>query len=135
MHKEQMRVQKQKDDVMVGLIMRALENGIEIDNDVYRSVLEEYPFYQVKLEKRQKQIKSIKKIISDLNASNEPKEPPKYKFEHLKSRRNLGKVNEKTQQQPSGITIDAELVAPSDNIELQTQHYLNLLREYEQEQV
>lgn len=47
-----MRKQKLIDDISVGVIMKALDKGIELDDEVYREMLEQFPHYQVKLENR-----------------------------------------------------------------------------------
>lgn len=41
-----MKKQKKIDDVQVSIIMKALEQGIEIQsNDVYNQMMKEYPHY------------------------------------------------------------------------------------------
>lgn len=109
-HEKMMARQRKIDDASVALILQALDNGIALPNDpVYKEMLEQYPHYQVKLEGRNKKIKEIKdKIEGKIPHS---QQQPKYKFEHLKGRRNLSNKFE-------GVIVDVQTVKPEDDMEL-----------------
>lgn len=103
----QMKRQHQLDMIQVGIIMRALQDGIPLkDNETYSSLLEEYPLFQVKLDQRKQKIQGIKKEIEKMGANlkQEQKEARAlYSFEKLKSIRNLKQVERDTQNiQASG---------------------------------
>ena len=47
------------------IVIKAIESGIALPNNpVYEEMLEDYPHYQVKREKRDKQMKSISNFVN-----------------------------------------------------------------------
>jgi hypothetical protein len=67
-HDRMMKKQKIIDDAAIYHIMKALDTGVPLKDDpVYLSMLESYPFYQVKLEKRQKAIEAMRKLVKNVD--------------------------------------------------------------------
>jgi len=50
---------KKVDDAAAAIIMKALDTGVALDDPIYREMLEQYPHYQVKLERRENQISKM----------------------------------------------------------------------------
>ena len=73
-----MKKLKRIDDAMIGITLRALENGIPLNDDVYIDMLNTYPHYQVKLENRRKTIENLKKKLTLVDSNYVA--PKKYKF-------------------------------------------------------
>lgn len=114
-HDLMMKKQKKLDDVAVAIVMQALEQGVKLEGDrVYEEMLEMYPHYQYKLEKREQQIKKAKDKVKGI--------VPK---EKKRSPRNLGKTER------AAVVIETEVVKDEDNIELQVEKYAKILEEYE----
>jgi len=42
---QMMRRQKLIDDISVGVVMKALDKGIELDDEVYKDMLDQFPHY------------------------------------------------------------------------------------------
>lgn len=60
-----MKRQHEIDRISVQIVLKALESGIALrDNPIYEEMLEEYPHYQVKREKREKQMKSLNSFLT-----------------------------------------------------------------------
>jgi len=55
----------------VGIILKALETGMRLDDPIYREMLAQYPHFQVKLEQREKEITEMRTFIQKLD-SQEP---------------------------------------------------------------
>lgn len=85
-HHQIMKRQHEIDMVAVRIAAKALQSGIALPGDpVYEEMLEEYPHYQVKRERREKQLKDVSKFIERYEAGSVKdlaQEPAfRYKFE------------------------------------------------------
>lgn len=111
--------QKQIDDKKIRLIHTALEKGIPLDDDIYRELLDVYPYYQEKLRDRQASIKRIKGMRDEVERQGKVS---KYKFEDkIRGRNNLN-------------FIDVETVAHSPK-EHDYAYYEQFLAEYQKDLV
>jgi len=129
MHFEMTQKQKKMDDIAVGVVMKALDQGIELpNNEVYKRMINDTPHYQRKLDQRQAHIKAIEKNLKKMKEGEDGdlKEPKKYKFEQLKSKRNLSQTkliddreDRKYEPPTNERTIDTSIVKPEDNMEVQ----------------
>lgn len=59
--------QKRLDDAAVGIILKALETGMRLDDPIYTEMLAQYPHFQVKLEQRENEITEMRKFIQKLD--------------------------------------------------------------------
>ena len=86
--------QKRIDDANTQIIMTALETGVRLNDPIYEEMLEQYPHYQVKLERREKRITKMKTFINKIENPSEYEAENKYKFqEQIKGKRNLQSLN------------------------------------------
>lgn len=76
--------------------MKALESGIPLKGDiVYEDLIEQYPHYKAKAERRLKQVKAMRKFIQRVDSKSQSDDGEvvlyKYKFEEFAAsgRRNL----------------------------------------------
>ena len=119
-----MRKQKEQDDRSIAIILKALEQGIELENDeVYDQLIKEYPHYEHKREVRQNKIKQLKKKIADPITK-----AYKYKFEKYRGLPNLESKDKVAE------VIDVEPVPPEEDVALQIAQYRRQLEEYEAEE-
>ena len=109
-------MQRKIDNARIAIVHEALDKGIELkDNDLYYSMLKEYPVYQKKLGQRKKALNAFKRLakIEDTKGKSS-----KYKFEQKY-------LSHKKSQIEIETTIDEQQSAYDK--------YQELLRQYEKD--
>ena len=77
--------QKRIDDLRIAVVYEALSKGVELkDNELYKEMLEQYPYYQKRLSERKQAIERLRrqaKVSKQLNQDIADIPKAKYKFE------------------------------------------------------